>query len=248
MTVPVPDAAIQEARYLLRAVPQGALATIMRQSAGAPYASLVLLASDHDGTPLLLLSDLADHTKNLAEEPRVSLLLDGSAGHEDPLAGARLTLQGRLETTAEPRHRARYLARHPMAKLYAGFGDFRLWRMAVERGHLVAGFGRIHWLPGGRLIGPEAPALRDGEADIVEHMNQDHGEALQLYATRLLGRAAGSWQMTGIDPDGLDLRSGSATARLAFDAPVTDPGAARTTLIQLVARARAAAQADEGSG
>ena len=120
------------------------------QPGGAPYASLVLVAADLDASPLLLLSDLAQHSRNIAFDPRVSLLLDGTEGHADPLAGPRLTLLGRAEAVADPRLLARFAARHPSSALYAGFADFRLYRVAVERGHLVAGFGRIDWIDGRR--------------------------------------------------------------------------------------------------
>lgn len=229
------------ARATLRAQGQAALATAQRDGDGWPYPSLVMVAFDTDGSPLLLISALADHTKNLLADGRAGLLLDGTAGLAEPLTGPRLSLLGRLAPTDDPRHRARYLARHPGAAMYAGFGDFRLWRMQVERAHLVAGFGRIHWIGAADLIPPEADwqELAAREADVVGHMNEDHADAIRLYATRLLGRDDGDWRMTGIDPDGCDLRHGDAYARLPFDQPVTTAEAARVELVRLVKRARA---------
>lgn len=212
---------------------------------GAPYVSLAMVALDHDGSPLLYLSDLADHTKNFAADPRISLLFDGTLEHAVPLAGERATIQGRIERTAEPRLLARYVARHPDAAAYAGFRDFNLYRVTVERAHLVAGFGRIHWVDADAVLLPDAAAgpLRAQEADIVAHMNADHADTVQLYVTRLLGREAGMWRMTGIDPEGCDLRFGAQTARLWFAAAVHDADAARVELVRLARDARAAAGA-----
>ena len=122
--------------------------------------------------------------------------------------------------TTDPRLLARYVARHPDAAAYAGFRDFNLYRVSVERAHLVAGFGRIHWVDGAAVrLGQTAIGdLPDREADIVAHMNDDHADAVQLYANRLLSRAGSDdWRLTGLDPDGCDLRQGAETARLGFE-------------------------------
>jgi putative heme iron utilization protein len=137
------------ARHLLDTLDRATMATTMAD--GSPYASLVLLAMAADGTPLLLLSDLAEHTRNLAGEPRAALLLDGTAGLDEPLTGPRLTLLGRVVRSTDQADAEQYLARHPGASLYAGFADFRFHRLVVERVHLVAGFGRIHWLDAAAL-------------------------------------------------------------------------------------------------
>ena len=158
-------------------------------------------------SPLLLLSDLAQHTRNLVADPLVSLLFEAPPGYPDPLAGPRLTLLGRAERCDDAHAAARFAARHPSSAVYAGFADFHLYRVVVERGHLVAGFGRISWIEGGDLrFAADASALAAAEAEIVAHMNADHADAIALYAERLLGRAGDGWRMTGIDPEGLDLR------------------------------------------
>jgi heme iron utilization protein len=226
-------------RHLLRRRPTASLATVMN---GAPYASLVLVAVDHDATPLLLISQLAEHTRNLAADPRVALLFEETEGLEEPLTGPRVTVMGRAEVTTEPRHRDRFLARHPGAAVYAGFKDFAFYRIAVERAHLVAGFGRIHWIDGKDLLGRLEPALAAREAGIVEHMNSDHADAVQLYATVLLRQPAGEWRMTGCDPEGVDLRYGSRTARLEFGQNVTDADGARAELVRLVKKSRGMAE------
>ncbi|MGE5271966.1 MAG: HugZ family protein [Thiohalocapsa sp.] len=227
------------ARRLVRRQSHAALATSLD---GQPYASLVAVAADLDASPLLLLSDLAQHTHNLQAEPRLSLLFEDTAGHADPLAGPRLTLLGQAERVDDPRLLARFTARHQSSRIYAGFADFHLYRVAIERGHLVAGFGRIVWLPADELrLAADAAALAGAESDILEHMNCDHGEAIALYAERLLGRPGGDWQIIGIDPEGCDLRRDqpqAETARLNFAQPVLTPAAARQRLVALAEEAR----------
>lgn len=229
-------------RRLMRACEHAALATSFE---GRPYVSLVATACEGDGTPLLLLSDLAQHTVNLQRDPRVSLLFAAARGG-DPLAGPRLTVLGRAERCDDGQAAARFAARHPESAAYAGFADFHLYRVAIERGHLVAGFGRIAWVEAPELRFAEpAPALAAVEAEIVAHMNADHADAIALYAQRLLGRPGDGWRMTGIDPEGLDLwrplDGGGEMARLDFAVPVLTPAAAQRTLVALAGRARDAA-------
>jgi len=231
------------ARRLMRSRDHAALATSL---AGRPYVSLVASACEHDASPLLLLSDLAQHTQNLLADPLVSLLFEDTGGRSDPLAGPRLTLLGRAERCDDPRSAARFAARHPASAGYAGFADFRLYRIAIERGHLVAGFGRIAWIEAADLcFAAEASALGVAEAEIVAHMNADHGDAIALYAERFLRRQGDGWRMTGIDPEGMDLRrsmeAGGETARLDFAEPVLTPAAARRALVALARQARNAA-------
>src|SRR4030088_1577883 len=165
------------ARALVRGLDPAALATALPVQSGAwPYASLVLVAVDHDLSPILLLSDLAEHTKAIAADGRVSLLFDGTHGLEQPLTGPRATLVGRAERTADERLGRRFLARHPDAGMYAGFKDFNFYRIVVERAHLVAGFGKIRWLNAAELAMPAAAGLAESEDGIVRHMNEDHAD------------------------------------------------------------------------
>lgn len=228
-------------RALVRRLDRAALATALPGDGGTwPYVSLVLVAVDHDLTPILLLSNLAEHTKAVKADARVSLLFDGTAGLDQPLTGPRATLVGRAERTEDERLKARFLARHPDSAMYAGFKDFRFYRVAVERAHLVGGFGKIRWIDAGLLMVPSAAGLAEAEPGIVEHMNVDHPDAVQLYASRLLGLAGVGWSMTGIDPEGLDLRKGGQIARLDFDVPLAEVNEARKVLVALVGRVRAA--------
>lgn len=141
----------EAARRLLLAADRASLSTRLAKAPdnelnGWPYGSLVLMAVAQDGAPLLLLSDLAEHAKNIAADPRVALLIDGTAGLADPLTGSRVTILGRAEKSADDHLKELFVARHPSAKLYGGFADFHLYRVAITAAHLVAGFGRIHWI------------------------------------------------------------------------------------------------------
>lgn len=232
--------AAEEARRVLRTAATGSLATLNPD--GGPFASLVSVATTSTGEPIFLISALAVHTRNLDRDRRASLLLTGPGGEDgDPLAGARLTLVGEVVESDDPVVRRRFLARHREAEGYAGFGDFGFRRLAIASGHLVAGFGRIVDLGREDLLTDCSGAddLLATEESAVQHMNDDHRDALRLYATRLLGEEDGSWSMTGVDPDGLDLRHGNRRARLVFETPVPTASALRRALADLARKLRA---------
>jgi putative heme iron utilization protein len=235
--------ALGEAKRLLRSVRAGALATLAPPD-GGPFTSLVNVATDVDGSPLLLLSRLAVHTRNLAADARCSLLL-AQTGKGDPLAHPRLTVCGAASPTADERARARFLRRHPKSTLYAGFGDFGLWRMAVGSVHLNGGFGKAADFRGRAVLVDvaSAAALLDVEAEALAHLNDDHADALGLCAQALAREAPGPWRASGLDPEGLDLLCGDRTARIAFPQRVGSPGALRETLKELAAAARRSAPA-----
>ncbi|WP_316165601.1 MULTISPECIES: HugZ family protein [unclassified Bradyrhizobium] len=230
------------AKSLLRRSRQGALATLMVDS-GDPYCSLVNVASSPDGSPILLISRLAVHTKNVLADPRVSLMLDERAPG-DPLEGARIMLLGRAEQVgAEQRDtlRRRYLNAHPSAENYADFADFSFFLIRPSGLHLVAGFGRILDLKPAQFLTDtsDAAGLLEAEQGVVDHMNADHREALGLYATRLLGAEQADWRCTGCDPEGLDLAADGKVLRLDFPERVTSPGELRKMLVRLAEEARA---------
>ena len=167
------------------------------RNTGHPFASLVNVATDVDGSPLILVSRLSTHTANLEVDGRASLLL-ASTGKGDPLAHPRLTLLGSFAQIARddpelPRIRRRFLARHPKSELYAGFADFSFWRLNVVSAHLNGGFARAADLKAADVMTDIADAedLIDAEEGAVTHMNDDHAEAVRLYATKLLGAEDG---------------------------------------------------------
>src|SRR5436309_1802538 len=242
---PSPDFdAARLARSLLRRSRQGALATLMAAS-GDPYCSLVNVASHADGSSILLISGLALHTKNIRADSRVSLMLDERADG-DPLEGSRIMLAGRAEEAGDddlPVLRRRYLNAHPSAEAFVNFDDFTFFRIRPSGAHLVAGFGRIVDLGPAQLLTDisDAGALLEAERGAIDHMNADHRDAMNLYATRLLGAEVADWRCTGCDPDGLDLQAGAKTLRLDFPERIVTPAALRKMLIELADRARAAA-------
>jgi putative heme iron utilization protein len=232
------------ARSLLRRSRQGALATL-GAGTGDPYCSLVNVASCPDGSPVLLISALALHTRNLLADARVSLMLDERAAG-DPLEGSRIMLAGRAEPAGGEDLaivRRRYLNAHPSAEAFVNFKDFSFFRIRPSAAHLVAGFGRIVDLSPAQFLTEiaDAAALLEAEPGAIDHMNADHRDAMNLYATRLLGAGSADWRCTGCDPDGLDMQAGAATLRLDFPRRVATPAALRHMLKELADQARTAA-------
>ena len=228
------------AKKLLREGRSGALATLMPQS-GDPYCSLVNVATAADGAPLLLISTLAVHTKNLLNDARCSLMID-ERKEGDPLEGGRVMLLGTAVTTDDPDVRRRYLERQPEAEVFVGFADFAFYKMQLKGAHLIAGFGRIVDLKPENVLTQvdDAAELVTGETDILQHMNEDHLDTCRLYATKLLGASDGDWRCVGCDPEGLELQHGRTALRLPFRQRVRAPGVLRVMLKQLADEARAA--------
>lgn len=226
------------ARRIIRLATTGSLATL--DSDGAPFASLVTVATTPAGEPILLLSKLAVHTQNLDRDRRASLLLTSPDNKtDDPLTGARLTISGKIVHDPDPSIRDRFLARHQEAGLYVDFGDFDFYRLQVRGAHLVAGFGQIVDLSDSDLLTDcsDCIGLLEAETDALAHINEDHADALRDYATGLCHMPDGRWTVTGCDPDGLDLRAGSLRARLDFPDKVRTSAGLRKVLTVLAEEA-----------
>ncbi|GAA5131490.1 HugZ family pyridoxamine 5'-phosphate oxidase [Pseudonocardia adelaidensis] len=236
----------ERSRTLIAAVRTGALATI--GEGGFPFGSLVSHAVDPAGRPLLLLSDLAEHTRNLAADARASLMAT-EAGAGDPLALARVTVIGRVgELQGDERAAALeiYQAAQPGA-FYAGFGDFRLYRLAVESVRYVGGFGRMSWVDEASYAEAEPDPLHPHADRIIAHMNDDHADALVLFCRRFADRPeTAAARMVAVDRYGFavlaaDEPGGRETAvRLPFDERTDTPDAVRKAMVELLRRARAA--------
>ena len=242
---PSPDFdAARLARSLLRRSRQGALATLTPGS-GDPYCSLVNVASHPDGSPILLISRLALHTRNLLGDGRLSLMLDERV-EGDPLEGSRIMLAGVAEQASGDDVailRRRYLNAHPSSEVFVNFKDFSFFRIRPTGAHLVAGFGRIVDLKPEQFLTEisDAASLLEAEQGVLDHMNADHHEAMNLYATKLLGAKSADWRCTGCDPEGIDLQAGSITLRLDFPRRIVTPAALRQVLKQFADQARAVA-------
>lgn len=238
-----------KARRVMRHAGTASLGTALAEAnnpeGSRAYVSLVLACLDLDASPLLLLSTLAEHTRNLQRDPRASLLFEATAGLQDPLTGPRVTVLGRLapvrDTVTDERLMERFAARHPGAAQYRGFADFALYRLEIERAHLVAGFGEITWIEAADLVlaREDHQALAAAEAEIVAHMNHDHRDAVALIARHTAGLKGRGWRLTGVDPEGADFRRGGQLGRAAFDKTVDNPGNCRRELVRLTRNARA---------
>ena len=222
-------AAVADAKRLMRLARTGALATL-EAGAGALLTTLVGVASDFDGAPLFLMSTLSRHTRNLARDPRASLLLTGRHDRGDPLNHPRVSLGGAIERREDARAKARYLQRNPKAGLYAGFADFAVFRLRIEYVHFNGGFGRA-----APLAPAEVLASRDGEAALGEAEERLLAELNALGAAalaRLAGQGAARplWRAIGLDSEGLDLAAGGRAARAQFAKPAHGPEAWRAGL------------------
>jgi putative heme iron utilization protein len=223
-----------EARKLLREARSGTLATVA--DGGQPFASLVTPACAPDLSLLLLLSNLSEHTRHLRAEPRCSILVSAAPESINPQTAPRVTVTGIAAITDDPALRARYLAVHPYASLYADFGDFHLWRVRPLGALLVGGFARAVRLRQAELTpDPAAVAAITGTEDaIITHCNKDHPDALAAIAEQ-----AGDWRMVTADVDGTDLAQGERMIRFHWSAPVMDAGGVRTELVRMAREARA---------
>ena len=222
-----------EARKLLRAARSAALATSMQ---GQPYASLVTPACAPDLAVLLLLSSLSEHTRHLRAEPRCSLLVVGRPESANPQTAPRATVTGLAEMVADTALKARFLAVHPYAAMYADFGDFALWRIKPMGGTYVGGFARAARLRASDVTPDPAAemAIAAAAGDIIAHCNADHPDALAAIAAR-----TGDWRMVTVDTDGCDLACGEAVIRAHWSRPAAAPDDVRRELIQLARAARA---------
>jgi putative heme iron utilization protein len=219
----------------------GTLSTLTED--GFPYGSYVTFALE-GGNPVFLVSTMAAHTKNLAREPKCSLMVHESVA-DDPLANGRVTLVGTCQRLDEPESaREAFLKAHPQASYYADFKDFAFWRLTVASVRYIGGYGRMSWVDLQDWLDGEVDPLAPSEAGIVEHMNDDHADALVAYA-RAFTRAKDAEEVTmvGCDRYGFELsvvtERGPRPARIAFDTPVATSDEARQALIALLKNARA---------
>lgn len=250
--------AIALARSLLRGARHGAIA-VLDPRTGAPNASRVAVASDHDGAPLILVSALSTHTAGIVADPRCSLLL-GEPAKGDPLAHPRITIAGvarRIERSdpAYQRIRWRFLNRNPKARLYADLGDFSFFRLEPQGASLNGGFGKAYALSASHLLqsGPAVEAIAAAEQAAVSHMNDDHADAVRRYA-RHFGKSADDrdWVMAGIDIEGFDLVAGDHALRILFRTPLETAQDVHKVLVAMAMEARQAEAkvgptADEGA-
>jgi putative heme iron utilization protein len=225
-----------EARRFVRGQHSGVLSTISKRLEGYPFGSVAPFIADHAGRPVILISDIAEHTKNIVADPRVSLIVQPYSA--DMQVNGRVTVIGRA-TRLEEKDRLgpRYLRFHPQAESYFAMHDFQFYRIEPLRVRYIGGFGRIHWVEPEAYLCPEGP-LAEQEGEIVAHMNADHGENLRAYCRHVHGVDTRAATMLGIDPDGFDLRADSGDFRFEFTTPVSNAQEARQALVALAQASR----------
>ncbi len=226
-----------EARQFLRSTHSGMLCTNSVKFPGYPFGSVAPFVLDHDGQPLLLISTIAEHTKNIMADCKVSLLV--FAGAEDLQANARLTLLGVAEQTDKQDEllKARYLRYFPQAAQYFAMHDFLFYRLQIQHARYIAGFGSMGWIDGAEFRSPRTPLIAQ-EAGIIEHMNQDHQTNMKNYCQQFHGITPQQIEMTGIDSDGFDLRADAQILRFNFAQSIHDAGEARATLVEMAKACR----------
>ncbi len=226
----------EEARRFVRGQQSGVLSTISLRVEGFPFGSVAPFILDQTGCPIVLISTLAEHTKNIDADPRVSLIVQPYS--PDMQVAGRVTLLGRAQRLDDKSELGpRYLRFHPQAESYFAMHDFHFYRIEPLRIRYIGGFGKIHWVEPEQYLLPES-ALASQEGDILDHMNNDHGENLRAYCRHVHGIETPQATMIGIDPDGFDVRSDAAVLRFQFAAPVMDAYQARQALVALAQAAR----------
>ncbi|MDD5388063.1 MAG: DUF2470 domain-containing protein [Gallionellaceae bacterium] len=225
-----------EARRFVRGQHSGVLSTLSKRLDGYPFGSVAPFIVDHAGRPVILISDIAEHTKNIVADPRVSLIVQPYSA--DMQVNGRVTIIGQAVRLPEKDHLGpRYLRFHPQAEAYFAMHDFQFYRIEPARIRYIGGFGRIHWVEPEAYLAPESP-LAEQESDIVAHMNADHGENLIAYCRHVHGVATATATLLGIDPDGFDVRADSGELRFEFDTPIGNSQEARQALVALAQAAR----------
>ena len=242
VNTPTPTHA-ERARTLVAQISTGTLCTIALDPEGYPYGSFVTVAFDH-GSPIFLISGLAEHTKNVERDPRASLLV-AEGGSADPLANGRVTMLGpctRVEGDGGSA-RAAFFAAHPSSTYYADFGDFAFWKLHVDYVRYIGGYGRMSWISTADWHAADPDPLGPSAASTIAHMNADHADAMVLYC-KAFSRATEitSASMTGVDRYGFEMSAttpqGPRPVRLAFARPVSTPEEVRAALISMVKAAR----------
>ena len=236
------DAAIAaKARALLRRVDAGVLSTQSLAQPGYPFGSLAPFAMTHEGRPLIYVSRIAEHTRNLSADPRACLTVIEPAARNRQALGRTSLLGEAHEVPAAEREAAaqRYFAFFPEQRQYEQFHDFSFWRIEPTRVRWIGGFGEIHWIERDAWL-LETPEWSSGEGGIVDHMNGDHRDAMDLIFRRVIGAAPEGVEMVGVDPEGFHLRGAGAIHWLPFAHPCNTSNDVRSEMVRITKEARAA--------
>ncbi|HKV40449.1 MAG TPA: DUF2470 domain-containing protein [Blastocatellia bacterium] len=239
----------REVRALITAERDGMLCTISKKVAGWPFGSIAPYGLTDAGDPILLISEIAEHTRNLRADARASLLIRDSTAMEDPQAGARATLMGYAMPVPEPFLQGasrNYLDLFPNSSGYFSAHDFTLFQIKLTQVRYIGGFGEIHWISAGEITDDckhdSSDPLSHHSERILSHMNQDHGEALIMFADKFGSMNACSSRMISADSQGFDLVAVQdgihRHLRIKFPEPVTTPEDARRVIVEMVRQVR----------
>jgi putative heme iron utilization protein len=223
----------------------GSLSTLSRKQPGFPFGSVMPYGLDEHGRPIFLISTMAMHTQNLQADPRGSLLVTQDDGGGDPLGASRVTLVGKVVPIPKseiPEARSLYLARYANSKYWVDFEDFSFYRMDVVDVYYVGGFGVMGWVSAAEYDRSQPDPLADSMAEIIQHMNADHKDALVLLAREFARMESQEATMTAVDRLGFQVRlktpDGIRGARIAFLQEVSNPAETRKILVEMVQQAR----------
>jgi heme iron utilization protein len=235
----------ERARTLVYLAGVGSLSTVSRKQSGFPFGSLMPYGLDAQGRPIFLISSMAMHTQNLQADPRASLLVTQADTNSDPLGAGRVTLLGNAKSvpaTDIEAVRDLYLSRHANSKYWVDFEDFSFYRMDLVDLYYVGGFGVMGWVSPAAYTSAQTDPLADTAAEIIQHMNADHADALLLLARTYAHMDSQAATMTAVDRLGFNLRlkteNGMRGTRIAFLRAVTDPVDTRKVLVEMVQQAR----------
>src|SRR4051812_18726048 len=246
----VPEPSFGErARTLAHLGRIGSLSTLSRKQLGFPFGSVMPYGLDDHGRPIFLISTMAMHTQNLHADPRASLLVTQEDGAGDPLGASRVTLLGSVVPLAAPEvadARELYLARYANSKYWVDFEDFSFYRMDVLDVYYVGGFGVMGWISASEYGNSQPDPLADSMAEIIQHMNADHKDALVPLAREFARIESQEATMTAVDRLGFQVRmqtqDGIRGARIAFSREVSNPAETRKVLVEMVQQARSQAE------
>tara|TARA_B100000900_G_C20403693_1_gene643834 strand:- start:63 stop:851 length:789 start_codon:yes stop_codon:yes gene_type:complete len=238
------------ARQLIRSSSKGFLSTQFNPNSfkekkinlkqDFPYSTFTLTAYDYDLCPIILLSNLSEHTTNIKNNNLVSLMVceeqklytlfpefkNKNFEYEDPMSRPRITLIGRLKITNDDNHKKRFLMRHPAAELYANFSDMNFYKLNIIGAHLIGGFASVKWFNKDQLVLSKFLNFKNFEEGVITHMNECHQNSIDLYISKLIkpinSRSSKGWKIVGIDPEGFDLRKKHDLVRYFFKKEIQD--------------------------
>ncbi|BBJ22883.1 HugZ family pyridoxamine 5'-phosphate oxidase [Candidatus Nitrotoga sp. AM1P] len=222
----------REARQMLRAHRYGALCTLSKKFDGHPFGSITPYLVDHDGSLLILISTLAEHTKNIQYDPRVSLITHNQDSPHIQTQG-RITVVGAAQIiTDTDKAGTRYLRYFPEAQTYFNMHDFSIYRIMPQSLRYIGGFGKIHWIEANSYLVPPYPLIQQ-ENNVISHMNTDHRDTMRHYCQHFHKIEVLHAEMLGIDCDGFDVRADEKILRFDFPEMVFDAQQARHALIAM---------------